>query len=95
MKRITVTVVYALPEAATEIEVKLIAGATVADAVERSGLAARHPEADIARRSVGVFGRRVDRRTIVADGDRVEVYRPLLADPKDARRKRARRGQQN
>jgi uncharacterized protein len=95
MNRITVTVVYALPDRATEIEVELAAGATVADAVERSGLAARHPEADIARRPVGVFGKRVDRRTTVADGDRVEVYRPLLADPKDARRKRARRRQQN
>jgi uncharacterized protein len=93
MNRIRVTVVYALPDAATEIEVRLPAGATVADAVERSGLAARHPDADIPRRPVGVFGERVDRRTPVADGDRVEVYRPLVADPKDARRKRARRRQ--
>lgn len=93
MNRITVTVVYALPDAATEIEVRLPAGATVADAVERSGLAARHPGADIPRRPVGVFGKRVDRRTPVADGDRVEVYRPLVADPKDARRKQARRRQ--
>jgi uncharacterized protein len=94
MNRITVTVVYALPDAATEVEVSLRHGATVADAVGLSGLAARHPEADIARRPVGVFGKRVDRRTIVVDGDRIEVYRSLFADPKDARRKRAGRRQQ-
>jgi putative ubiquitin-RnfH superfamily antitoxin RatB of RatAB toxin-antitoxin module len=95
MNRITVTVVYALSEAAIEIEVELATGATVADAVELSGLAARHPEADIARRPVGVFGKRVDRRTMVIDGDRVEVYRPLRAEPKDARRKRAGRRRQS
>jgi uncharacterized protein len=88
MRRIAVTVVYALPDAATEIEVELPGGATVADALELSGLASRHPEANIARGPVGVFGKRVDRSTMLADGDRVEVYRALLADPKEARRKR-------
>ena len=89
MNRITVTVVYALPGAATEIEVRLPAGSTVADAVEFSGLAARHPDADIAHGPVGVFGKPVERRASLADGDRVEVYRPLRADPKDTRRARA------
>ena len=89
MSTIAVTVVYALPEHASEIELKLPSGATVGDALEASGLAANHPEVDVARCAVGVFGRRVERDRVLADGDRVEVYRPLVADPKDARRRRA------
>ena len=89
MSEITVTVVYALPRAVTEIKVCLTAGATVADAIQRSGIAARLPDADIARAPVGIFGKRVSRDTTLADGDRVEFYRRLIADPKAARRRRA------
>ena len=88
---ITVSVVYALPEHATTIKLELPVGATVAEAIARSRIAERHPGADLARAAVGVFGRRVRRDAVLADGDRVEIYRPLLADPKDARRRRARR----
>jgi len=91
MTRIRVSVVYALPDAATEIELSLPAGSTVADALQGSGLGARHPEADLARCATGVFGRRVARDTVLADGDRVEVYRPLIAKPGDLRLQRARR----
>jgi putative ubiquitin-RnfH superfamily antitoxin RatB of RatAB toxin-antitoxin module len=86
---ITVTVVYALPESATEIELTLPAGATIAEALNRSGIATGHPEVDLARCPVGIFGRRVGHSTLLSDGDRVEVYRPLIAEPKDARRRRA------
>jgi uncharacterized protein len=91
MTLLSVTVVYALPEFATEIEVRLPAGATVADALARSGIAARHPEAHLEQCPVGIFGKRVDRQSTVADGDRVELYRPLIADPKESRRARAKR----
>src|SRR5262249_33703534 len=90
MSPITVSIVYALPERATEIELSLASGSTIADALEKSGLAALHPEVDLTRCPVGAFGRRVRRDRMLADGDRVEVYRPLVADPKDARRRRAR-----
>ena len=89
MNEITVTVVYALPGAATEVEVRVAAGATVAEAIERSGLAARLPGADIAGAPVGIFGKRVRRDTLLGDGDRIELYRRLIADPKTARRRRA------
>jgi putative ubiquitin-RnfH superfamily antitoxin RatB of RatAB toxin-antitoxin module len=89
VSEITVTIVYALPGAVTEIEVRLAAGATVADAIERSGIAARLPGADIAGAPVGIFGKRARRDTPLGDGDRVEVYRRLIADPKTARRRRA------
>jgi uncharacterized protein len=88
---ISVTVVYALPESATEIDVLLPSGSTVADALDRSGIAARHPEANLAQCPVGIFGKRVDRQSLVIDGDRVELYRPLIADPKEARRTRVKR----
>ncbi len=86
---IQVTVVFALPDRATQIPLRLPAGATVADALERSGLAARHPEVDLAAARVGIFGKLTDRKAILADGDRVEVYRALVTDPKERRRRRA------
>jgi putative ubiquitin-RnfH superfamily antitoxin RatB of RatAB toxin-antitoxin module len=85
---IEVTVVFALPDRATQLALRLPAGATVADALERSGLAARHPELDLASARVGIFGKLADRKAILADGDRVEVYRALLADPKERRLRR-------
>ncbi len=86
---IEVTVVFALPQQATEIAVTLPAGATLLDALERSGLAARHPDLDLARVQTGIFGKLAERGTPLAHGDRVEVYRPLVADPKARRRSRA------
>jgi putative ubiquitin-RnfH superfamily antitoxin RatB of RatAB toxin-antitoxin module len=88
---VNVTVVVAWPDHATEVGLALAPGSTVADALAESRLASRHPELDLARAPVGVFGRRVERDRILVDGDRVEIYRPLLADPKAARRRRARR----
>ncbi len=89
MNVIAVTVVYALPERAIEIEVSLGEGATVAEAIERSGIAARFPEA--AHAPAGIFGKRVARDAPLVTGDRVELYRPLIADAKTARRRRAAR----
>jgi uncharacterized protein len=91
MSEITVTVVYALPDRATEIEVRLASGATVADALARSGIASLHTEIDLAGCAVGIFGRRTEREKILANGDRIEIYRPLTAEPKDLRRVRAKR----
>ena len=82
---IEVTVVLALPDRATEIAVLLPAGATLDDALEASGLAKRHPDVDMARVRVGIFGKLSNRKAVLADGDRVEVYRALVADPKERR----------
>lgn len=88
---IEVTVVFALATQATEIAVTLTAGATVSDALERSGIAARHPGLDVSRAPVGIFGKLAERGTLLTDGDRVEIYRPLVADPKLRRQRRAAR----
>jgi uncharacterized protein len=93
--RIDVTVVFALPDRATEIALRLPAGATLGQALERSGLASRHPEIDFARAPLGVFGKLADRGAVLADGDRVEVYRALIADPKEVRLGRAAARQKN
>lgn len=69
---------------------KLPPGATVADAIERSGLAAVWPGLDLQRQAVGVWGRVRSLDTVLRDGDRVEVYRPLPSDPKERRRARDR-----
>ena len=84
MSRITVEVVLALPERQSLRRVELEAGSTVKDALAASGL----PEAAAAER-VGIYGKAVPAETLLRDGDRVEVYRPLRADPKDLRRTRA------
>ncbi len=84
-----VEVVYALPGTHDAAVVDLAPGATVRDALAASGIAGRHPGIDLSR--LGVFGRRVDPGTRLAEGDRVEIYRPLALDPKEARRRRARR----
>jgi len=91
VKPIAVTVVFALPAGATELELELPAESTVGDALACSGITARHPEIDLAALAVGVYGVRVALDTVLADHDRVEIYRPLLADAKELRRRRASR----
>lgn len=70
----------------------LAEGATLADALRASGLASAHPALDLAQCDVGIWGRRCTVEQPLRDRDRVEVYRVLLADPKDARRRRQQEG---
>ena len=89
---LTIEVVYALPEQQTLLTVKLPAGSTVAQAIEQSGLLARHPELDLSQHKVGVFAKVTALDTVLREHDRVEIYRALLADPKEVRRRRAAEG---
>ena len=84
-----VTVVWATASVVDVVPVAVAAGATVADAVARSGIVDARALA-LDRIGVAVFGRRVGWNTRVAEGDRIELTRPLVADPKEARRRRAR-----
>ena len=81
---VTVDVVLARPERQILRRVRLPAGSTVEDALAASGLAG---EARPGR--VGIYGKAVAAKTVVRDGDRVEIYRPLRADPKDLSPSRA------
>ena len=86
---LAITVAYSPRSGAVDLsELSLPAGSCVADALAASGLAARHPEIDPGEAALGVWGASCDARQPLRDRDRVEVYRPLLVDPKDARRRR-------
>ena len=89
--KVVVQVVFALPGAQEVVEVELEEGAPVEAALDASGIAARHPEIDLKTQRIGVWGRPVTLATEVRDRDRVEIYRALSADPKQARRRRAAR----
>jgi len=86
-----VEVVYALPAGADAVSVSVPAGATLRDAVLASGLLERHPEIRLEAQVFGVFGKRAPLEARLSAGDRVEVYRALTMDPKEARRRRAAR----
>ena len=74
-----------------EQQLTLPAGATLIEAIRASGLLARHPELDLAALKVGIWGRVRPLDTLLRTHDRVEVYRPLVVDPKEARRARQRK----
>ncbi len=87
--KITVEVAYALPEKQYLRRVTLDAGATVEQAITASGLLALRTDIDLAKNKLGVYSRPVKLTDALSDGDRVEIYRPLIADPKELRRQRA------
>lgn len=89
---ITVEVLYALPHEQTLLKVQLPQGSTLADAIKNSGILEKHPEIDLANNKLGIFGKLSKQDVVLRDRDRVEIYRPLIADPKEVRKKRAEEG---
>ena len=85
---IEVEVVYALPAEQAVMRLRLAAGATVLQAIQQSGLLVRYPQITLATARVGIFGKIVALDAPLSAGDRVEIYRPLTVDPKEARRRR-------
>ncbi|APV90936.1 RnfH family protein [Salmonella enterica subsp. enterica serovar Mbandaka str. ATCC 51958] len=83
-----VEVAYALPEKQYLQRVTLEEGATVEEAIRASGLLELRTDIDLAKNKVGIYSRPVKLTDTVQDGDRVEIYRPLIADPKALRRQR-------
>lgn len=90
--RFKVEVAYALPEQQVILPVEVDAGTTVQEAIERSGIRDRFPEIDLEQQKVGVFGKLTKLDQILRPKDRVEIYRPLIADPKEVRKQRAAEG---
>lgn len=89
--RIAVVVAYSpAPQQVDQLSLSLPAGATVLDALRESGLIERHPEIDPAQVKLGIWGKLKQPGDSLREGDRVEVYRPLKVDPKEARRQRYR-----
>ena len=88
-KVIAVDVAYALPERQVIVGVQIHEGATLRDAIDASGLVGEFPDIDLDVNSVGVYGHVQALDDPVQANDRVEIYRSLIADPKDIRRSRA------
>lgn len=89
---IQVEVAYACPERQVIVPVMLAAGSTLEQAIEQSGVLSEFPEIDLGQNKVGIFGKLARKTAELKPGDRVEIYRPLLADPKEVRRRREAEG---
>ena len=89
MSDIQVEVVYALPERQYLRKVKLAEGSSVEQAIQASGLLELRQDIDLKSNKIGIYSRLAKLGDTLNDGDRVEIYRPLLADPKELRRQRA------
>lgn len=89
-RTIRVEVVYAGAERPVRRRVELADGCTVMQAINASGIVAMLPDGAVDPARLGVFARKVAPDRLVQEGDRIEIYRPLLLDPMEARRRRAR-----
>ena len=87
-----VEVCYALPAKQELVALQMAPGSTVREAIQASGLLDKYPEIDLAKNKLGVFAKLAKADTPLRDRDRVEIYRPLIADPKEVRKQRAAEG---
>lgn len=88
-EKILIEVAYALPDQQLLISLDVDLGTTAEQAVKLSGLLEKFPDIDFTKNKLGIFGKATKVDEILRDKDRVEIYRPLIADPKESRRKRA------
>jgi len=91
-KQISVEIAYALPDVQRIIALDISEGLELAAAVKQSGILEEFPEIDLDSSKVGIFGKLKKANTILREGDRVEIYRKLIADPKQVRKDRAAQG---
>ena len=80
-------IAYALPQRQAWFDVEIPDGATIKDAIERSGILEQFPQIDLAQQKVGIYGKVSKLEAVLNDGDRVEIYRPITCDPKTVPRK--------
>jgi hypothetical protein len=91
---INVEVAYALPHKQALIAVTVAVGTTVLEAAQQSGVTGRFEGVDLDNSKFGIFGKVVSPTQVLKEGDRVEIYRPLVADPKEVRKARAARAKE-
>ena len=89
MNQINIEIAYALPERYYLKSFQVDEGITVQTAITQLGILSQFPEIDLSTNKIGVFSRPIKLTDVLKEGDRIEIYRPLLADPKEIRRKRA------
>jgi len=91
--KIPVELAYALPDQQILLALDVEQGTTVSQLVELSGILEQFPDIDISKTNkIGIFGKLTKANTVLREKDRVEIYRPLIADPKEVRRRRAAEG---
>ena len=86
---ILVEIAYALPEEQVIVSIKVPTIFNVQQAIEKSGIQKKFPNIDLSKNKVGIFGKKTTLDHTLNDRDRIEIYRPLILDPKEMRRKRA------
>ncbi len=91
-ENIKIELVYALPAEQFLIKSEVPRGSTIAEAVKLSGMLEKHPEINLENGKFGIFGKLSKTDTVLREKDRIEIYRPLIADPKEVRRRRAEEG---
>ena len=91
-EEINIEVCYAIAEHQDRVMLRVPPESTVEQAIATSGILKRHPEIDLNRNKVGIFAKLCKLDAVLRDGDRVEIYRPLIADPKEIRKQRAAEG---
>jgi putative ubiquitin-RnfH superfamily antitoxin RatB of RatAB toxin-antitoxin module len=89
IQAILIDIIYALPSTQTVKQIKWHEGITVAEAIQASQIQESHPEMQIADGKVGIYGKAVKLSQALKPTDRIEIYRPLVNDPKEMRRKKA------
>lgn len=90
--KISIEVVYALPDEQTLFKQAVPEGTKVAEAIQLCGILEKYPGIELAAGKLGIFGKLAKADSVLRDKDRIEIYRSLLADPKEMRRKRAEEG---
>ncbi len=90
-KMMRIEIAYAKAQEQVIVSLEIEEGSTAETAIRQSGLLRRFPEIDLKKNKVGIFGKVCKLEQTLREGDRVEIYRPLIADPKEARRARAAR----
>jgi putative ubiquitin-RnfH superfamily antitoxin RatB of RatAB toxin-antitoxin module len=91
VSKVTIEIAYGTPAKQTLVELTVEENTTVAQAIAESGILKQHPEIDIDSAKVGIWNKVVRSSTVLKQGDRIEIYRPLIADPKEVRKRRAER----
>ena len=87
-----IEVAYALPKKQLILPIKVKVGTTAEEAIKISGIIKKFPEIDLNMNQIGIFGKLTQKDHVLRERDRVEIYRPLIADPKEIRRQRAAEG---
>lgn len=89
MPSINIEIIYPLPDEQKLLTLAVKSGSTIEQAIHKSGILELYPEIDLNENKVGIFSKASPLETELREGDRIEIYRPLIADPKEVRRQKA------